>query len=171
MGVALLSLVCCFAAAGAANRAVAAEVPRAVHGSADIFAAPGVAIAWGILRGADETSTLVVVRVAVDRAAFGSLGVAGIDPFTQREQSVLPPTSTTGGIDVRVPRAQFADFPRTEFRLFASTLPAPGDPAKLVVFYLGIPDTTPEFTVEAALETYLAARIARARDGEGKKKP
>ena len=34
-----------------------------VHGSADAYAAPGVALAWGVLRGADERATVVVVRI------------------------------------------------------------------------------------------------------------
>ena len=48
------------------------------------------------------------------------IAVVGIDPFTQARAAMLPPTPTAGSIDVRVPRAHFADFPRTEFRLYAS---------------------------------------------------
>jgi len=171
MAGALLWLAGTFVAITAVNDSDAAEAPASAHGSADVFAAPGIAMAWAILRGATEASTLVVVRLAVDRTMFGSVSVVGIDPFTQREQSVLPPRSTTPPIDVRVPRPQFADFPRTEFRLFASATAAPGEAPKLVVFYLGVPDTTPELASEAALETYLAGRIAGARDGTGRKSP
>jgi hypothetical protein len=155
----------------ASDHAGAAEATRAVHGSADIFTAPGVTLAWGVVRGATEAATLVVVRITVNREAFGSASVVGIDPFTQKEQTLLPPTAMAPGIDVRVPRSQFADFPRTEFRLFASGPPAPNDAPRLVVYYLGVPDTTPEFASEQALETYLAARIAGAREGTGSKTP
>ena len=41
----------------------------------------------------------------------------------------------------------------------------------LVVFYLGVPDTTPEFATEAALDGYLADRIARLRASPGSKAP
>jgi len=34
-----------------------------------------------------------------------------------------------------------------------------------------VPDTTPEFASEAALESYLAQRIARAHAGPGSKAP
>ena len=153
------------------GRAAAADSAREVHGSADVYAAPGVALAWGILRGARETATLVVVRVAVDRQAFGALEVIGVDPFTQKTERRLAPTALTDRLDVRIPRAQFADFPRTELRFFASASPSSGDAPKLVVYYLGIPDTTPEFPTDAALEKYLAARIGGARDGPGGKKP
>jgi len=141
------------------ERAVAADPANAVHGSADLYAAPGVTLAWGILRGATEGSTLVAVRIVVATDTFAAVSIVGIDPFTQREQVLLPPSSTGARIDARIPRAQFADLPRTEFRLFGSTPKAPTDAPKLLVYYLGIPDTTPEFASEAALENYLTSRI------------
>jgi hypothetical protein len=102
---------------------------------------------------------------------FAALEVVGSDPFTKRERPILPVTPAGKGIDVRVLRAHFADFPRTELRLFGSATPAPDEAPKLVVFYLGVPDTAPEFPSATALETYLAARIARAREGTGSKAP
>ena len=148
------------------GRATAADPANAVHGSADLYAGPGVTLAWGILRGQTEASTLVAVRIVVAPGSFGAVGIVGIDPFTQKAQVLLPPTATGARIDARIPRAQFADFPRTEFRLYASPPKAAGDAPKLVVYYLGIPDTTPEFDSDAVLDTYLANRVA-----QGGKKP
>ncbi len=142
--------------------ASAADPANAVHGSADLYTAPGVTLAWGILRGPTEASTLVAVRIVVAPDAFAAVSIVGIDPFTQREQVLLAPSSTAARIDARIPRAQFADFPRTEFRLFGSIPKAPADAPKLLVYYLGIPDTTPEFASEAALENYLTSRITQA---------
>jgi len=113
---ALLALA--LAGAGMAERAIAADPAQTVHGSADVYAAPGIALAWGILRGASETTTIVVVRVAADAQAFGSLEVVGVDPFTQKTERRLVPTALKDTVDVQVPRAQFADFPRTELRFF-----------------------------------------------------
>lgn len=168
---ALLLLAQLCVAAAVPQRADAADGPREAHGSADAYSAPGVTLAWGVLRGATEAATLVVVRIVADRDAFASTAVVGIDPFTQRQQVLLAMTPVTAGIDVRVPRAHFADFPRTEVRLFGSASVAPVVAPKLVVFYLGVPDTTPEFGSEAALESYLAQRIVRARAGTGSKTP
>jgi len=166
---ALLALA--LAGAGMAERAIAADPAQTVHGSADVYAAPGIALAWGILRGASETTTIVVVRVTADAQAFGSLEVVGVDPFTQKTERRLVPTALKDTVDVKVPRAQFADFPRTELRFFASASPSASDAPKLVVYYLGIPDTTPEFPTDAALEKYLAARLNSARESQGSKKP
>ena len=157
--------------AGMAEHAIAADPAQTVHGSADAYAAPGVALAWGILRGASESATTVVVRVAADPQSFGWLEVVGVDPFTQKTERRLAPTALKDTVDVKVPRAQFADFPRTELRFFASASPSASDAPKLVVYYLGIPDTTPEFASDAALEKYLAARLNSARDGPGSRKP
>ena len=41
--------------------------------------------------------------------------------------------------------------------------PAQADTPRLVVYFLGVPDTTPEFATEANLSAYLADRIARIR--------
>ena len=163
--VSLLLAILLTAVAGC-GRAVAAEPANAVHGSSDLYAVADVTLAWGILRGATEASTVVAIRLVAAPEAFGAASIVGIDPFTQKEQALLAPTPTSARIDARIPRAQFADFPRTEFRLCASVPKAATDAPKLVVYYLGIPDTTPEFASEAALESYLASRIS-----QGGKKP
>ena len=140
--------------------------PLTVHGSADAYAGPGVALAWGVLRAPDEDATAAVIRVVTDPRAFPVIGVAGIDPFTQREEWVRLPARTEGTLDVRIPRGRFADFPRTEFRLFdaATATMTTGTPT-LIVYFLGLPDTTPEFSDAATLDAYLTARIARERAG------
>ena len=166
-----LARVCVCVAVGIAKPAQAADPAREMHGSADVFAAPGVALAWGVLRGANDATTIVVVRIAADPAQFASVAAVGRDPFTQQVKPLLPATATTRTIDLRVPRAHFADFPRTELFLYDAAAPAQSATPKLVVFYLGVPDTTPEFATEAALESYLVQRIARARTGSGSKTP
>ena len=166
-----LSIIACFCfALGIADPCSAAE-PSEMHGSADAFSVPGAALAWGILRGASEADTLVNVRIVVDRGAFGLLTVVGSDPFTQRQKLLLSAPPKAGRFDLRVPRAQFADFPRTELRFFSSAPTNETDRPKLVVFYLGVPDTTPEFASEAALDAYFADRIARIRANTGSKGP
>jgi hypothetical protein len=145
-----------------------AEEPKDVHGSGDAYAAPGVTLAWGILHGADEASTRVVLRVVADPQVYASVAVVGKNPFSGQERVLQPSSPTKDSIDVRVPRAQYADFPRTELRFYAAasaTAPA------LVVYYLGVPDTTPEFPDASKLDAYLADRIARARAAAGGKTP
>ena len=147
--------------------AQAADPPTQVHGSADTYSAPGVALAWGILRGGDESKTIVVVRIVTDPSVYRMAAVAGVDPFTERRKDQLKATPVGSGLDVRLPRPSFGDLPRTEFRFFRSAEEAQVGAPQLVVYFLGVPDTTPEFAEPAALDTYLAGRIERARTQKG----
>jgi hypothetical protein len=143
----------------ASSAPVSAELE--VHGAGDAYAGGGIAIAWGVLRGATESATLVVLRVAADPAKYKTVEVVGRNPFSRSERKLLRETPVSGRVDVRIPRASFADFPRTELR-FAPDPPTSTAPA-IVIYYLGVPDTTPEFANEAALDAHLTDRIARAR--------
>jgi len=159
-------LLCC---ACAAALAAATAGARDVHGVADAIALPGVALAWAVARGAGDAS--VVIRIAVDDGAATYADAAGIDPFTRDRKVVLAATRIDRSLDLRVPRAHFADFPRTELRFFDSEAAMRSNMPNLVVFYLGVPDTTPEFAGAAALDAYLADRIARLRRDAGSATP
>ena len=132
-----------------------------IHGSADAFRAPGIAMAWAIERGKDEATTAIVVRVVADRATYGWVEVRGVDPFTQAEQPILAGRAIGESLDVRIARPRFADTPRTEWRFYASEAAVSAGPAALTVYYVGVPDTTPEFADPAKLQAFLAARTAR----------
>jgi len=143
--------------------AVAAAVQahgEALHGKTDAFSAPGVSLAWAVERGPDESKTLVVIRVAVDPAKYRAISVTGRDPFTKEEKPLMARTPIAGKMDVRLARSGFAELPRTELRFYGAD-PAP----TLEVFYLGVPDTTPEFADRGKLEGYLDARIPKLDPG------
>jgi hypothetical protein len=129
-----------------------------VHGKVDVFTAPGVSLAWAVARGADEAKTFVVIRVVPDLARFRALSVTGRDPFSKADKVLVAPTPLTAKFDVRLPRAGFAEFPRTELRF----LDAAGK-LQLEVYYLGVPDTTPEFADSARLEAYLGDRTSQLK--------
>jgi hypothetical protein len=149
----------------------AAGVPLEVHGSADAFAMPGVALAWGVLRAARDDETAVVIRIETDPPAYAWVEIVGKDPFTQREEVMLAATQVGGPFDLKVPRARFADFPRTEIRLWSAGAAPRGAPPALVVYYLGVPDTTPEVARADDLDRSLSTRLSRARDDIGRKLP
>ncbi|MCC7325922.1 MAG: hypothetical protein IT521_03855 [Burkholderiales bacterium] len=142
-----------------------AAPPADVHGSLDAYAQPGLALAWGVLRGVDDAAATVVVRVDVDPNVYRTLAVTGVDPFTKASQTLVAPTPIKRTLLVRLPRARFADLPRTEWRFYsaAATAVKASDVPVLLVYYQGVPDTTPEFKDEAALAASLDQRIARAR--------
>ena len=145
-----------FASLSIALNAAAADAPVEVHGHSDAFSAHGIAIAWSVLRGPSEQAAKVVLRIGVDGARYKMVAVDGVDPFTRQRQSITPRVKLNAGFEVRVPRSWYADFPRTELRFYADDKQAePG----VVVYYVGVPDTTPEFADEAKLESFLAERV------------
>ena len=125
-----------------------------LHGETDVFRREGVVLAWAVARGPDEGRTFVVVR-AVTGPHIRSITVTGEDPFTKAAKTLVEARPTGGRTDIRIPRASFADFPRTEWHFLEE-----GKEPRLVVYYLGIPDTTPEFNDEAGLDAYLAKRVS-----------
>jgi hypothetical protein len=128
---------------------------REQHGAGDSFAREGVFIVWAVLRGADEDLTQVRLRVFADPARYTHFAVVGINPFSKEEALLVAPRAPAPPATVTISRARFAQLPRTEVRFFSSERNvAAGKPA-LVIFYLGVPDTTPEFDSEAKLNRHL----------------
>lgn len=134
-----------------------------LHGASDVFVTSGVAVAWGILRAPAEEETQVVIRVVLDAATPAHLRVDAVDPFTGARRPVFPGAPVAGSVDIRSPRATFADFPRREIRLYRTAEDWRADTPALTIYYLGVPDTTPEFLSESALLAHLAATLAKAR--------
>ncbi|MBL8287729.1 MAG: hypothetical protein JNL85_07085 [Rubrivivax sp.] len=148
---------------GAAPRQAGAA-PREVHGAHDAWAGPSLALAWGVLRGRDEATTRVVIRIEADPQRHARVTATGRDPFGGGTVTLPVQRGADGALTIDVPRSHFADHPRTELRFHApgASGAADADPA-LLVYFQGVPDTTPESTSMAQLEADLRARIARAR--------
>ncbi len=133
--------------------------PRELHGALDAWAEPGLAMGWAIVHGKSEDDTLVLIRVEADPKRHARIAAQGRDPFGSGVVDLLPPTANPGVLTLRLPRKQFADHPRTELRFFAPGAAAPG----VLVYYLGVPDTTPESANEAEAMQGLKDRLSRAR--------
>ena len=133
-----------------------AQGPAVLHGADSVFAGPDLGIVWGVLKGEAEDRTMVVIRVSNPAGRYAHVSVDGIDPFTQRRVALVEGMTLGARADIRAPRASFADLPRREIHVYESGVDWRTDRPSLTVYYLGVPDTTPEFTTEAALETYLA---------------
>ena len=133
---------------GAVGRPIAAET---LHGADAVFRAAGLTIVWAVARHRDETKTAVVIRIVDAAKRFVALEVEGVDPFTKRRAVRVAKRALDGTADVTIARAGFADLPQSEFHFYAAASAAP----VLTIYYLGVPDTTPEFAEDATLQGYL----------------
>lgn len=140
-------------------RLLHAQALREVHGAHDAWAEPGLALAWGVLRGSDENRTRVMLRIEADPDRHGRITASGRDPFGGGRVDLVVIREADGSARIDLPRSHFADHPRTELRFHA---PGQAQP-RLLVYYQGVPDTTPESTSRAQLEDDLRMRITRAR--------
>ena len=132
-----------------------AQQPTVAHGADSIFSGSGVKLAWAVRRGTLEAEASIVIRAIPADVSYRFIRVDGVDPFTQDRKVFVETRQLDRQLDLIVPRAAFADHPSTEFRFFASAGDASADRPKLTVFYLGVPDTTPEFVGESEIDGYL----------------
>jgi hypothetical protein len=132
-----------------------AAAQQAVHGENSIFISPTVKLGWAVKRGASDVETLVIVRMVATDSSYRVVRVDGVDPFSKDRKVFVAARALEHETDIAISRAQFADHPSTEFHFFRSTEDAVANRVALTVFYLGVPDTTPEFPGQPEVETYL----------------
>ena len=138
-----------------------------VHGENSSFVGNGVAMVWVVLRGASEEETQVVLRIVPAGGEFAAVSVEGVDPFTQQRREILARRPLGHGVDVRTSRATFADFPRREIHFYATGRQHAQGPI-LTVYFVGLPDTSPEFNSEAALTRYVEDTLAKLLAAKGR---
>ena len=132
-----------------------------VHGERDAFSAGGVRLAWAVLRAPVEEDTQVVIRIALSESPYYYVRMYGVDPFSGERRLLAPGDHAHQTVDLRTPRHTFAGFPRREIRLYRTDEEWKADVPALTIFYLGAPDTTPEFLSEPALAAYLDRAVGR----------
>jgi hypothetical protein len=148
-----------------AGHALATEV----HGENSSFAGHGVLMAWGILKAPVEDQSRVVVRIVATDPALTHVRVDGVDPFTQERKEMVAVQPLGRALEVASPRGSFADFTRREFQFFTAADRAVGRPS-LTIYFVGVPDTTPEFLAAEVLTRYLDQTVAALEKG-GRRAP
>ena len=134
-----------------------------VHGADSLFVSPTLKLAWGVLKGKAEADTRVVIRVLNVAGEYRFLRVDGVDPFTKARIVFVETLALDKAADVSIGRAKFADHPSTELHLFRDEASLRTNSAAMVVYYLGVPDTAPEFTAPEAMGAYLGRMLGIAR--------
>jgi hypothetical protein len=150
-------------AALARHGAGSAAAQNSVHGATSEFAGPTLKLVWAVRKGATEDSTEVVIRAVNVAGAYRWLRVDGVDPFSKTRVILTAARPFGRETDLVIPRVQFADHPSAEIHLFRTEDDLRADRPALTVFYLGIPDTTPEFTKGAEADAHLARMLAEGR--------
>lgn len=138
-----------------------------VHGENSSFVGNGVAMVWGVLRGARDDDAQVILRIAPAGGNYVAVSLDGVDPFSQRRQGLFDMQPMANPLDTRTPRATFADLPRREIHFYTAADRNARRPS-LTVYFMGLPDTTPEFASEPALRRYLDETLAKLLAAKGR---
>ena len=158
----LLAVLCCWAAAGLAQR-------RAKR-TAAMTHIPHQASRWhgGAARSRRSHDGDCHSHRRRSDHAYPWLAVVAIDPFSKQEQAMQRPVQAAGPFDLWIPRARNSPTIRAPSSA-CSTLPHTRKRMhrSLLIYYLGVPDTTPEFADAAKLDASLSERTARARTAAG----
>ncbi len=130
-----------------------------VHGESSLFVNPTVRLAWAIRKGANDAASDVIIRV-INAGGYSHVRVGGVDPFTKDRTTLVTGRALGATTDLVIQRSRFADHPSAEIHFFASEAELAADRPVLTVFYLGVPDTTPEFTAARDAEPYFERMLA-----------
>lgn len=158
----LLRRLCCLSLALAmlaANNVVSAH--EKVHGANSLFVAPTVKVGWVVQKGASEVSTRVILRVVNSVGQFRQVRLDCVDPFSNNRKVLVPAQALGESIDLSVPRSGFAEFPSCEIHLYRSATASLDERPSLTIYYLGVPDTTPEFASAVDAQAYLARALGQ----------
>ena len=144
---------------------------QALHGADGIFVSPDAAIVWAVLKAPSGDKATVWFRVVNSTGKFSYVSVDGVDPFTK--QRVRVERGVALGADARLQsdRDTFSDLPSREVHFYKTEAEWKSDKAAMTVYYLGVPDTTPEFSTRAALDDYLRTVKLVAHPVVGSKAP
>ena len=138
-----------------------AHAQEFVHGADSLFVAPTVKIAWAVHKGATEETTLVIIRIVNTTGHYRQIRLDGVDPFSKDRKVLLSARPLAASIDLSVPRSGFADFPSCEIHLYARDPALSDEGPSLTVYYLGVPDTTPEFASAQEAQAYLLKVVGK----------
>jgi len=134
------------------------------HGADSIFETKDMIILWAILKGPDEEHSWVYIRIIFSEAglhSWPSFRIEAVDPFSGEKEWATPREKAKRENEVMAPRSTFRD--KTERRILFYRDQDSEDRPGRIVFYQGVPDTTPELPTVAQLEDYFNQALRRLK--------
>ena len=137
---------------------------RVLHGSDSSFRSEGIGICWALLKTPASDALQVVIRIRVmapDANIFKSFAVKAVHPFTGAAEWIAGRRALEVRNDVLTPREEFKRLGGRRILFFKSASGPADQQPDMVVEYLGIPDTAPEFSDQGQLENYFTVAFDR----------
>ena len=134
------------------------------HGADSVFKAKDVAVVWAILKGSDDEHSTVVICIeslSAGRPVYQTFSVSAVHPFSSDEKWLVRNETFGKKNLVRSSRASFRDMPGRRILLFKTN--EENQKPDMVIYYMSIPDTAPEFLDPEQLNNYLDKTVKRLK--------
>jgi hypothetical protein len=134
------------------------------HGADSVFEKEGIVILWAILKGQDEASSWVYIKIINSGGnPFQFYGVEAIDPFSKEKEWVVKGQKLEKENIVKSIRTTFRDKTSRRILFYRNMEALKKENPGMAVFYLGVPDTSPEVLSEKEMESYFEKVLERAK--------
>jgi hypothetical protein len=135
------------------------------HGADSVFRMEGVTILWAILKGPDEERSWVYLKILHPEEDHRYLffSVEALDPFTGKKEWVLKGEKLGKEYVLKSVRSSFRDMTGRRFLFYRDWKEIEEERPRMTVFYMGIPDTSPELLTERQVEDYFSKALERLK--------
>jgi hypothetical protein len=134
------------------------------HGADSVFKGKDVAVLWAILKGSDDAHSTVVIRIeslSAGKPVYQTFSVSAVHPFSSIEKWLIRNETFGEKNLVRSSRASFRDMPGRRILLFKTA--EKNQKPDMVIYYMSVPDTAPEFLDSEQLNNYLDETVERLK--------
>ena len=136
------------------------------HGADSVFRMEGVAILWAILKGPDEERSWVYLKIIHPEEGdhrYLFFSVEALDPFTGKKEWVIRGEKLGKEIVLKFIRSSFRDMTGRRFLFYRDSKEIEENRPGMTIFYMGIPDTSPELLTEKQVEDYFSKALERLK--------
>ena len=134
------------------------------HGADSVFEREGITILWAILKGPTEESSWVYIKIInSEKNPLQIFSVEAVDPFSKEKEWVIKRKKLEKENLFRPVRTSFRDKTARRILFYRSTEAFEKENPDMAVYYLGIPDTSPEVLSEKEMEDYFEKAIERLK--------
>ena len=134
------------------------------HGADSVFEREGITILWAILKGPTEESSWVYIKIVNSgKSPFQIFSMEAVDPFTKEKEWVVKGEKLGKENVVKGVRSSFKDKTARRILFYRSVEVFEKGNSDMAVYYLGVPDTSPEVLSEKEMEDYFEKAIERLK--------
>jgi hypothetical protein len=134
------------------------------HGADSVFEREGITILWAVLKGpAEETSWVYIKIINSEKNPFQIFSVEAVDPFSNEKEWVVKGKKLEKENLVRGVRTSFRDKTARRILFYQSIEACEKENPDMAVYYLGVPDTSPEVLSEKEREDYFEKALQRLK--------